>query len=341
MKMKKTPLLSLFVAGAIMLVATPPSAIAGPFHGVVAQGPLRIDDFRNMGDGNVGTLRQLITWQNIEASVGAPNWERLDILVGNAAANGVRVLPILSGPGPTGTRMPPTNRYSRNAFARFAGAMANRYGRGGTFWRDRPSKPITAWQIFNEQNGPTYWRARPNPRAYAKLLKATSKKITRQDGRAEIVLGGMFGSPSGKGAIYSWAYLNKLYRLRGVKKTFDTVAVHPYSPTLRGVKYQIAKMRKVMRRNQDGRTKMRITEFGWGSSGAGPLNKTPARQARLLKRSFGLFEDKRRAWKMKGANWFSWQDDPTEKCYFCPYSGLFYANRDPKPAWSAFKSVAR
>ena len=314
----------------LLLLFAAQSAQAGSFHGVVAQGALRAADYKRMDRGDVGTLRLRVDWASIEPTRGDRNWGRLDRVVNRASARGVRVLPSLDGPAPSGLRTPPTDRASRRAFARFAGALANRYG-----------GRIKTYQIYNEQNGPTYWGARPNARAYGKLLKAAARKITRRDRRAEIVLGGMFGTPSGDGAITSWSYLRKLYRVNGVKRAFDTVAIHPYSPTLSGIRYQIRRIRHVMAARGDGGAKVRVTEFGWGSARHGNLNAGRRGQARMLKKAFRMLERKRRAWNIRGANWFSWRDNPDGGCSFCASSGLFEANREPKPSWAAFKRVAR
>ncbi len=338
---KKTWLsLTLLLAAGFALLAAQPAA-AGSFHGVVTQGPLTALDYERMGDGGVGTLRLPIVWRGVEPTRGNRDFGPIEPIIGQAAANGVRVLPTIIGPGPAGTQHPPTNGSSRRAFAGLAGALAGRFGRGGTFWDSQPvDLPFTAYQLLNEQNGPAYWDARPNPKAYGKLVKAAAKKINRKDRRAEIVLGGMFGTPSGDGAKTSWAYLNALYKVKGIKKAFDTAAIHPYSPTLRGIKFQIKKIRRVMKKNRDRGAKLRLTELGWGSANNGNLNEGRSGQAKLLKKSFRLLERKKGVWKIKGATWFAWQDNAAGACTFCPSAGLFEADRDPKPSWTAFQEVA-
>ena len=342
--MRKPASVLVLAAGLLALGSAP--APAAPFHGVVTQGILSPADLQQMGAGNAGTVRIRISWKAIQPALGTEpetwNWTGLDEVMGAAAENGVRVLASLDGPSPPGAADPPVSSSARLAFAEFAGAVTDRYGRGGYFWETATSVlPIITYQVFNEQNGPAYWGARPNPRKYAKLLKVASQEIGSQDGRAEIVLGGMFGTPSGRGAIDSWKFLNRMYEVNGLKRQFDTVAIHPYAENLRGIELQAKKIRDVMRANRDRRAKLRITEFGWGSAKHGHLNKGRKGQARMLKKAFGLFEDRKRAWKIKGANWFSFQDDPTGACSFCRTSGLFEADRDPKPAWGAFKRVAR
>jgi hypothetical protein len=351
--MRKTSA-SLAVLGALVVAAVVAQpAAAGSFHGVVPQGSLGAGDFQRMGEGNVGTLRVIVGFQRSSPY----SWGSLDNLIGGAAASGIRVIPAVvsanqganrvhvipsvASAKQRGTAKPPTSKKARKAYARFVGAMADRYGRNGAFWSGSDRFAIHSWQIMNEQNGPAYWGARPNPRKYAKLLKAASKSINRADRRAEIVLGGMFSTPSGPGAINSWVYLRKLYQARGVKGAFDTVAVHPYSDSLGGIKAHIGLIRNALKDNGDAGARLRITEFGWGSANHGNLNKGRKGQARMLKQAFRLFERKRRSWNVKGANWFAWEDNPGGACSFCPTAGLFTSGENAKPSWRAFKKIAK
>jgi Beta-galactosidase len=331
--------IALLAAGVALAVATP-EALGGSFHGVVSQAKLGAQDYQRMGSGNVGVLRVRVPWARLEPQRGQRDWASLDDLVARAGAQGVRVLPALHGPGPSGIATPPTKPRARRAFARFAGAVAARYGPGGEI--PAGGRPIAGLQIWNEQNGRTYWGAKPNPRKYAKLVKAAAGRMSKANPRVDVILGGMFGTPSGRGAITSWAYLKRLYAARGIKGAFDTVAVHPYSPNLSGIKYQVRAIRRVMRQNGDRRASIRVTEFGWGSkSGGHPSNKGRRGQARMLRQAFRLFEHRRRSWGLSGADWFAWRDNRSSGCAFCPTAGLFTANRRPKPSWRAFKQVAR
>lgn len=339
----------------ISLAVAAPGAHAGGFHGVVTQNAVSTQDFERMGSGGVGTLRLRVSWDRIQATKDGPyEWSWLDDVVGGAAAEGVRVIPVLDGNSPRGLPTPPTTGEARRGYARFAGALARRYGNGGEYWEPPlvgeppligeppPTLPITTYQLYNEQNGRAYWGAKPSASDYGKLVKAASRKIRAESPGAEVVLGGMFATPSGRGSIKSWKYLSRLYRMRGIKAAFDTVAVHPYAPNLELIQFQVKKIRKVMKANGDRRAALRITEFGWGSAKrGGPLNKGKKGQARMLKKAFRLFDRKRGAWKIAGVNWFAWRDERSAACYFCPSAGLFTQGRRAKPAWGAFKRVAR
>ena len=325
---------------ALLLAVAAPEAPAGSFHGVVSQGKLGQKDYQRMGRANVGTLRVRTSWARLEPRRGQRDWTWLDRVVSRSGARGVRVLPSLHGPGPAGIATPPTRPRARRAFARFAGAIAERYGPDGAV--PGTGRGIAGIQIWNEQNGRAYWDAKPNPRKYAKVLKAASRKIRAADGGVDVLLGGMFGTPSGPGAIASWDYLRRLYDVRRIKRAFDTVAVHPYSPDLFGLKYQVRAMRKVMRRHHDRRARIRVSEFGWGSrSNSNPLNKGRKGQARMLRRAFGLLERRRGRWRIEGADWFSWRNNREAGCSFCSSAGLFTANRRPKPSWDAYRRVSR
>jgi hypothetical protein len=322
----------------------------GQFYGVTPQGALQERDYNRMRNGDVGLLRVQVRWNLVEPRRGERRWDGVDEIVGNAAARGVRSLVAVSNP-PSWVRNPPTRKSDRQAFRGFMSAMARRYGHGGGYWQGpyrarhpgAKPRPVRAWQIFNEQNGIAHWGGRPNPRAYGRLVKLGARGVRSQNRRAEIVLGGMFATPSGRGAIISWRFLKRLYGVKGIRRFFDTVALHPYAPGLRGLRIQMQRIRKVMRRHNDRRKRIRVTEIGWGSKRDGnPLNKSPKGQARMLRKSFRLLtrhRNRRGGWNVGGVNWFSWQDG-TSACPFCASSGLFTADRKAKRSWRAFKRIA-
>jgi polysaccharide biosynthesis protein PslG len=328
------------VAGGLALLTAKPAA-AGPFHGVVAQGQLTPADYLRMAVGKVGSLRVVIEWRYVERTRGEFDWTYTDLLASRAKQFGVRLVPSFEPVGPPGTSDPPTDRESRRNFARFVGKAVARYGRNGRFWDGGSDRyAIRSWQVMNEVNGTVYWGGTPNPAAYARILKAASRAIRKQDRKAKVVLAGMFFTPGGPKAIESWNYLRQLYREK-TKGFFDTVAIHPYSNTLEGIVRGIQRMRDVIRKRRDREVKLRISEFGWGSGQCSRYCTGGNQgQAEMLTDAFRLFERKRKQWKIEAVNWFSWQDSATGACGFCKSSGLFTAERQPKPAWDAFREAA-
>ena len=105
---------------------------------------------------------------------------------------------------------------------------------------------------------------------------------------------------------------------------------------------EIKRLRKVMRKNGDGRKPLWITEIGWGSGHKTRFGLTKGKkgQARILKRSFRALEAKREHFKIAQVLWFNFRDPGghAQGCSFCSSAGLLKANLDPKPAWSAFRS---
>jgi hypothetical protein len=342
--------LTLAAAAALVMLAETPMAAAKnkPFYGVANQSGLATlgpQDFDRMRNGRVGTLRFLVNVDQVRRD-GRLNWGSIDNALRSAAARGIRGMPyIYQAKGPRTKRQ-------RRAFARFAGQMAARYGPGSEFWQARAPdarRPILAWQILSEQNSRHQWSGRPRPRLYGRALKAASRAIRRHHKRAEIVLGGMWGFPRGKGSMPSWRYLNRLYRVKRIKRAFNTVGVNPYAPNLKGIRLQMRRVRGVMRRNGHRRGKIRVTEIGWGSARRGHrLHKGPKGQARLINRSFRLLtrhRNRRKGWNVRGIALWNWRDwhpgGSTRICNWCPTSGLFTSDNRPKRSWGAYKRATR
>jgi hypothetical protein len=204
-----------------------------------------------------------------------------------------------------------------------------------------PRVPIRDWQLWNEQNSPTFYAPKPDPEAYARLLRAGREAIVGEDPRAEITLGGMFGTPRGgrKPSVVASAYLAELYEL-GARRDFDSVAAHPYAPTFDGVVDQVRRLRAEMRKADDAGAGLRITELGWGSAGPEhPLNRGRRGQAKRLRQAFGYLVRRRGKLNIRGVDWYSWRDTggaASAICLWCSYSGLLDGDLKAKPALRAF-----
>ena len=329
----------------ILLVAGWPGTASGSaaprtFWGVVNHGDAIDADFRNLEEGKVGSLRFLVPWDQVQPTPTRFEWAEIDQVVAGAAASGVELLPFPYGSPawvePEPGRPPIHSREDRDAWAVFLIELVRRYGPGGSFWAGHPDPaPIRRWQIWNEPNFNTYWRPRNDPAEYARLLRISARTIRDVDPRGEIVLAGL--APVRDGEL-PWVYLRRLYREGSAKRYFDTAALSTYAPDLEGIEFQIEKARAVMRRAGDARTRIAITEIGWGSDGRGPLVKGLEGQARMLRRAFTRLESRRRALRLSELHWFALQDAPTDPrfCDFCSHAGLFTEPREPKPSWRAF-----
>ena len=322
------------------------------FFGVVPWGSFKGQDYQRLVKADVHNARTPFYWFLIEPSPGSYDWASTDRFVGSAARYHVRVLPFLYGSPSWVTKNQarlPAKSKSRAKWKRFVKACVHRYGRHGKFWRQHPGLPklpITTWQIWNEQNNTKYAGPRPKPKKYAKLVKTSHRAARSKDRHAKIVLGGMFGNPKPKHSASASSYLRKMYKVKGLKRSFNDIAVHPYAPTIHSLKHQVSKLHKVVKRRHDN-AKTWITEMGWGSappSKKAPLLKGVQGQKRMLKKSFRVLLHHRHKWKLKRVYWFMWRDASPQlptNCSFCHSAGLFTYNFQPKPSWHAFKGFTR
>jgi hypothetical protein len=337
------------------------------FYGIDPSTELGPPDYQRMGAARVGSLRFLIPWPSVQTTRGGPfNFTIADSIVAGAASQHIDLLPILDGTPAFETGGCATSLCSsqiridtalqRKDWSSFVRAFVERYGPHGSFWAaspDVPYDPIMRWQIWNEQNNPN--QENP-PKLYAKLLALTDPVVHSVDPKAEIVTGGMFGSPPhepGRGGVTAWSYLDLLYKY-GAGEHFDAVALHPYSPNDAGLAFQIKKIRSVLRARHHASVPILITEIGWGSSkkrfpGTGSrgqvFNVGLEQQKKKLQSSFRLLTSHRRSWRIGGVFWFTWKDPfqpPPGLCAFCYTAGLYKSDgTTAKPALGAYKSFTR
>lgn len=332
-------------------MAAPPS-----FFGLVPHEEPATADYELIDRANVGAARVGLSWPAIEPRKDRFDWRTTDRLIGGFASRGITVLPLVNGnprwlPG-TWTKPPVGSARQQRAWMEFVAAAVERYGAGGTYWQaaygiqfpgSASPRPITTWQVWNEENGPKHFHPRPSVGKYAKLVRITAQAIERHDPGAKIVTGGMASEPTGKGGIDAWTYVRKLMGRRSARRSVDHVALHPYARNEREIASHVKKVRRALKKGGKRKAQVWITELGWSSRprGGGKLAKTAKQQAKLLKRSYQLLERKRRRWKIGGVYWYTWRDFKSGICDWCPHAGLVTRGRSPKPAYRKYRRVAR
>jgi hypothetical protein len=336
---------ALALAGAATARKAPPE-----FLGLVPQNSVTSADAKRMGRGNVGIVRFALKWEAVEPTDDNFDFAAFDRLIGNLAAEGIRPFPTVSGVpryvDPDALRLPVDTATEKSQWREFLRAVTDRYGQGGTYWTSvyptqhpgAPPLPVKTIQIWNEENGPKHVDD-PNPGRYAELVKISHAAISGEDPSIEVLLGGMFGTPTGKGAIKAWTFIKRLYGTPDVKESFDGVALHPYSPDIEGIEKQVKKIRKTLKQRNDKGKKLWLTEVGWGSKKKGRLGVGKKKQAKLVKKSFKLLLRKRGKWKIGGALYYTWRDlrRSESPCDWCASAGLFnVSGSKPKPAWKQY-----
>jgi hypothetical protein len=177
------------------------------------------------------------------------------------------------------------------------------------------------------------------PNSYAALLSASRPAIKSADRNAQVVVGGL--------PDYSWTSLGQLYKVRGVRKLFDAVAIHPYTAQPSGVITILQKVRSVMNAAGDKSKPITADELGWPSSlGQSPeqfdWDTTEQGQASKLSALLPLLARNRSQLKLSSFYYYTWigaeyKGDPLS----FDFSGLLKLTNGQvvaKPALNAFRT---
>ncbi len=229
---------------------------------------------RAMAKAGLKAVRSDAPWEGAEPN--APEhgrhtyvWSGFDRQVEALARHGLRWYPILdystnwSGEAPGDLFTPPARVGDYTAYAT---AFARRYGRGGAFWRehqDVPSRPVVAYEIWNEPNSRVFWHPQGRaPERYAELYAATRDVLHAVDPDARVVAGGL--ASAGSGTTAPSEFLRRMYRhLPKVDGRVDAVGLHPYAPELAGVYDGIRDFRHTLESLGAGGVPIDLTEIGW------------------------------------------------------------------------------
>jgi Beta-galactosidase/Glycosyl hydrolase catalytic core len=330
------------------------------FFGIGPQTALSERDAEYMKVGGIEVVRYPLIWSEIQPTrTGGYNWEGFDKVVSTATRHGLQVMPfVFSTPrwlSIKGTKLPIDGAAARKAWTQFLEAAVKRYGPGGEFWATHAPGvvqyepaipqplPIRTWQIWNEANF-FYFAYPASPQRYARLLKLSSPAIKRVDPAAKVVMSGLFGKPSPKGArgMPAAQFLEQVYRIPGMKSYFDGIALHPYAVDTETLEELVEEFHEVTVANHD-RVPLYITEMGWGSQNdfnVVAFEQGIQGQVNQLKAAYGYLLTNRQKLDLKSVFWFSWKD-LAESCSFCDSVGLFKSGESfkAKPAWRAFVGI--
>lgn len=373
MRISRTAIAVTAAALALLSVAGCGSSSSGTKSTAVPENFFGIDpgiapdskDFQQMASTGVETVRMGLSWSAVQPQSGPYNWRLPDAQVSQLAANGMEFLPVLAST-PSWVASPPTtppiaSPEAKYGWTQFLKAAVARYGPGGTFWEpaanggpspfhtlchcDAKPIPVTSWQVWNEPSLSHYFTASSPVKSYAQLLQISHDAIKSVDPQAQIVLAGVPGFAK-KGGLNAWKFLDELIHTSGAANDFDVVALHPYSRDIGQLESEIKKMRAVMEKNGDAGMPLWITELGWGSNPPDRFgfNKGVDGQQQLLTQAYELLLREQSAWHLDRVYWFEWRDPPPSAevgCSFCTSAGLLQNDRQPKPAYDAFKNFTR
>jgi hypothetical protein len=302
----------------------------------------QLDDYRALG---VRWLRFDMAWSGVqEGGRDSYNWAPYDALVRAANSRGIKLLGMI-GYTPAWAR--PTDCRSDDKcapanvhdFAFFAGQAARRYGPLG----------LHAWEIWNEQNGGTFWKPAPSPSLYARMLQTSYSSIKENDPEAWVLTGGMAAVYTGGGLYSSVDFLKAIYR-NGAKGAFDAVGAHPYCfagsfdcpnqdaswSAWSQMSSTSESLRSVMVANGDQDKRIWGTEYGAPTAG-GSQAVTEDHQVKQLVDGFRRFSSS--SWTGP-LFWYSYRDACTDggdsECHF----GLVRRDGSRKPAYAAYQQLS-
>jgi hypothetical protein len=341
------------LAAVLCLLAAAPAGAAVPrdWLGVMADGPLtdpaadRASEWNLLARSGARSVRVAFDWTRGQpAGPGAVDFAAYDPLVLATAREGLGLLPVLYST-PQWARADPANPASPPRdpadFARFLTAAVGRYGPRGSFWGEHPEvrrRPIRAWQLWNEPNLSGFWSQQPFAPGYVRLLRAARSALRAADPGARAVLAGL---PNG------WDALRRIYRAGG-RRSFDAVAIHPYTARPTRLRRYLGVVRGVMRRFGDHRKPLWVTELSWPASKGkvrDPIGiATDDRgQARRVRVGLMTLARARRRLRIERVYWYTWLSAESTSSVF-DWSGLRRLREGrivSAPALGAFRAVAR
>jgi hypothetical protein len=291
-----------------------------------------------MKDANVQIVRVPMRWTVIEGEQGNWNWDKMDSVIRQIKAAHIEILACLMGvpEWASGEDRSEVQGFwdcfapkRTEDYAEFVRQCVNRY-----------KNDIHYWEVWNEENGPDFYKPLPNAKEYVKLLKTAHNAIMRADPEATVVMGGL----QMNGIISNpWLdikvenFLQKIYDAGG-KPYFDVVNIHPYVlPTKDQGPAYCAKLVcdtiDVMKRNGDGNKPLWITEIGTGT-GQGVTEEMQAEHLADIYRELGNIPE------VKAIYWFTLRDYGKSICGGEDSMGLLTADGRRKPAFETYRKLA-
>jgi hypothetical protein len=136
-----------------------------------------------------------------------------------------------------------------------------------------------------------------------------------------------------------------MYRAHA-RGSFNTIAVNAYAIDSRDLSRTIRGVRRLMRRYRDRRSKIWITELGWGTGGPKHrFNVGFAQQGARITSTFNWIAQNRARYNLRGVVYFQWRDQkpypPGYKDLWGLHTGLLNVDGVAKPALGAFRSAAQ
>lgn len=242
--------------------------------------PTQVQQIRAMKAMGVTSVRLDANWY-----WGQPNgpdsfdWTSLDQIVASIQQVGLSADFIIDGcPSWAAVSGAQGDEFAQPAssaeFAKWAGAVAARYGARG----------VKYFEIGNEPNLSGSWEPKPDPAAYTADLIAAYAAIKAVDPSAVVISGGLAPAANTSTSYDPRTFLEDMYA-DGAKGSFDGVGDHPYSfpaepdddeswSAWSQMSETTPSLRSIMIENGDSAKKIWITEYGAPTTGSNSVTET-------------------------------------------------------------------
>ena len=274
------------------------------------------------------------------------DWNYYDSIFGNAALNGVTILPQL-GEGMNGNALLPNkNEAEEKAWIDWAKQAVRRYGYNGVYWSTHPGvpyRPAVAWELWNEPNNPSFGSI--SATAFGAFLlwagnavQSASEAWSGQ--KTNVLFGGLLAW--GSGTNYQ-NYLSTAYAIGGGSVT--GIAFHPYlldpasfagKTRIQAFQSSVSGARTFINSLSGGSGKsIWITETGWPAEANYSVGE--AEQASLLKASFDWCKANAASLNLQSVVWYNYRDIFISPPIWQYRSGLRKEGGGYRLSWWAFQ----
>lgn len=211
---------------------------------------------------NLKWVRLGLNWDTVEPKAGTWRWNVLDPVMQSAEEKGLKSLVYLVGSAPFATsapagvsnpdQYPPSNP---QVYAQSLATLAQRY------------PDVAAWQVWNEQNLPSFWAPNEDPAKYVDLLNVSLRALEQVSPDSLKVMGGTayYSQMPVRGGLM----FESLIQHKAINKHLVS-AYHPYShepegdvPGAGDFIQNGDTLNRLLRQNGSGQ--IWATEFGWSS----------------------------------------------------------------------------
>ncbi|MFL5872265.1 MAG: hypothetical protein ACJ75T_02160 [Solirubrobacterales bacterium] len=278
------------------------------------------------------------------------DWTYYDEVFGNAAKNGVTILPEFQGRLNGQTGLPGAGE--KAAWTEWAKQVVRRYGYNGVYWTTHPevpTRPVIAWELWNEPNNGAFWTISAtefgNFIAWAgPAVQAASESWGGQ--KTGVLFGGLL---SWSGGTNYQTYLKNAYEVPGATGAFTGFAYHPYEldtsqfpgeSRTQAFKKAVKGARSFLDGLPGGSGKsLWITETGWPAEAE--YSAGDSEQANLLLESFDWAIAEAAGLNLHAIVWNNHRDPTSSPATWQNRSGLRRGNGSYRAAWYAFQEKAK